>query len=125
MNTSIDVLASQASANGAGTREVELEATRVRIGLGIVLSIVLLIVLVAAAIFVFALATFPPSAQEFRSFLGSTAEVAQKAHDDRHAAWLGEIKDLVQLWIIALLIPLITTVIGYIFGRTVGDSDND
>jgi hypothetical protein len=35
-------------------------------------------------------------------------------------AWFSEIKDLIQLLVVSLLVPILATLLGYIFGRNEG-----
>jgi hypothetical protein len=85
------------------------------IGFNLAMWLLILIGVVIAGIGVFAWVTYPSP----ESVAGIVKDNA-KAFDDyqqARAAWFTEVKDLVQLLVVSLLVPLLATIIGYIFGR--------
>jgi hypothetical protein len=77
-------------------------------------------VLAGLGVFVYAAATQPLDAAELQSFETVTDPIAKAT--ELHIAWFNEIKDLGQVFIISLLIPILTSLIGYIFGKSVSAS---
>ena len=83
-----------------------------RLGGRIIVGLLVVIFGVFVWIGVYALVTLPhPS--EFPNYAD---------YKEQRAAWGSEVKDLLQLLVVALLIPLLSTVIGYIFGRREGSA---
>jgi hypothetical protein len=78
-----------------------LRATQLRGGLALARSLMWLIGLVLILIAVFAALTFP----------GKAATMEMRSE------WFSEIKDLIQLVVVSLLVPILATLLGYIFGR--------
>jgi hypothetical protein len=95
-----------------------LDRYRLQIGLGVVIGLLVLIVLVLLLVAVFAFATYP-EADEIRSTVEKKSNLHKALSDDRDG-WISNIKDLLQLLLVSLLVPTLTTVIGYIFGRQEG-----
>lgn len=112
MATDIAALQQEVEQEGGGTEEIE--KARIEIGGRIVFGVIGLIVLAGIGIFYYANFTEPLSAQELKT-LGAD-DFLDRA-EELHTAWFNEIKDLGQLYIISLLIPVLTTLIGYIFGK--------
>jgi hypothetical protein len=85
------------------------------IGLRLAIAILALIAAVLVGIGVFAWLTFPTTGQ-----IAGIANDPTKVFDEyqqAHTAWFSTIKDLIQLLVVSLLVPLLATVMGYIFGR--------
>ena len=118
MSTSIAELGREIKKEGGGSDELNI--TRLRIGGGIVLGVIALIVIAAIAVAAVAIATFPPSVTELKT---AGASDALSLRSDLEENWFNNVKDLAQIWIVALLVPLLATVIAYIFGRTAGEAE--
>lgn len=88
---------------------------RVQIGGWTVGGIIGLILVVLCLVSLYAWRTAPPELSVLHELEGE--ETALATYRDLREAWFSEIKDLLQLLVVSLLIPLVTTVIGYIFGR--------
>jgi hypothetical protein len=87
-------------------RDAKLEAhdwktTQFLGGLDLAKLLIKLIGVVLLLIALFAVLTFP----------GKSAPAAVRE------SWFSEIKDLIQLLVVSLLVPILATLIGYIFGR--------
>jgi hypothetical protein len=70
-------------------------------GLQLAYAMIALIVLVLVLIALFAWLTYPG--------VRGTAQVRE--------SWFSEIKDLIQLLVVSLLVPILATLLGYVFGR--------
>jgi len=92
-----------------------LERFRVRVGLQIAAAIFALILIVLVLIAIFAWQTFPDFAQ-LKELQPDGAKAAELYRSEREQ-WFTQIKDLLQLLVVSLLVPVLSTVIGYIFGR--------
>jgi hypothetical protein len=71
------------------------------VGLGLAQTLIRLIGGVLLLIALFAWLTFPGT----------------HAAADLREAWFSDIKDLIQLLVVSLLVPILATLLGYIFGR--------
>jgi ABC-type Na+ efflux pump permease subunit len=97
-----------------------LPRERLLVGKYLAGGLLALTALVLVLIAIFAACTYP-SAAETRT-LAPTCKVEQTGcdllenQDQRLATWFGNVKDLVQLLVVSLLIPLLATLIGYMFG---------
>lgn len=96
-----------------------LPRERLRTGARLAQWLLVLISVVLILIALFAWLTYP-SADETKA-LGcrESAETMCNlldAHHQRTSAWFGNIKDLIQLLVVSLLIPLLATLVGYLFG---------
>lgn len=67
-----------------------------------------------------------PRIDEIRSLAGAGLE-ATAAYTEARAAWVASIKDLGQLYLITPILPLLSAVLGYMFGRneTVAEDPDD
>ena len=81
-----------------------VEVIKAQIGLEIARWLLLLIVLVLVLVGLFAWLTYPG---------GGTAETVV----DVRREWFSNVKDLLQLLVVSMLVPLLASVIGFIFGR--------
>jgi hypothetical protein len=61
--------------------------------------------------------TKPPSPAEIGALAAPGNDRALEAYKEVRAQRFGVIKDLLQLLVVALVVPLLTIVLGYIFGR--------
>jgi hypothetical protein len=122
MSTTLEDLKKGVEDQGAGTENIELEKQRIAIGGSLVWGILGLIVLAGVAIIVYAAASKPMTATELKSFDNITDPVGKAS--ELHTAWFNEIKDLGQVYIVALLIPVLTALIGYIFGKSTAASSD-
>jgi hypothetical protein len=101
-------------ADRAGLKAFEA-TTRFRHGFRLARYVLLLVIAVVVLIAIYAWQTFPalddvhvlsvPTAQQFDAY--------QLLRND----WFDSVKDLVQLLVVSLLVPLLATVIGFMFGR--------
>lgn len=96
---------------------------RLQIGLGVLLGLLFLIVLVLGLVSWFAFETYP-EVESVQSTVDKKSNLHKAVTEDRDA-WFSNIKDLLQLMLVSLLVPTLTTVIGYIFGRQEGASENE
>ncbi len=67
-------------------------------------------------------ATFP-RVGEFRSLAGHGPS-ALAAYSKARADWVSSVKDLGQLFIVTPVLPLLSAVLGYMFGRNEADSND-
>jgi hypothetical protein len=102
------------AAPGGKAKDAEIE--RLTIGGWIVGGLLLLIVLALGFIAAYAFRT-EPDVKETTSLIGTGTASLAELQEKRHAAWFSEIKDLLQILIVGLLVPLLATLIGYLFGR--------
>lgn len=89
-----------------------VEIQRAEIGLRLTHAILALIAGVLVLVALFGWLTYP-NFEHYGGQRGSEMGTWDGARDK----WFADIKDLLQLLVVSLLIPLLTTVIGYIFGR--------
>jgi hypothetical protein len=53
-----------------------------------------------------------------RDMVGMTEPGTEvQSYREYQSAWFGQIKDLLQLLVVSLLVPLFSTIVGYVFGR--------
>jgi ABC-type spermidine/putrescine transport system permease subunit II len=78
-----------------------------------------LIVLIGIVLLLVALYAFMtyPHLQDIDGTVAAGSEF--DSYREYQAAWFTQVKDLLQLLVVSLLVPLLATVIGYIFGRQV------
>jgi hypothetical protein len=88
-----------------------------RLGFHLTIALVGLILFVFFWVGLYGWLTYPPSLDELDARFTTDAEAAAKTYTDLRTAWTNNVKDLLQILVISLLIPLLATVIGYIFGR--------
>lgn len=89
-----------------------------RIGFRLTIWLLGLIVVVFVWVGFYAYFTQPPTLSELReAFPDGDPDVVLDNYENLQTVWFGQIKDLLQLLVVSLLIPLVATVIGYIFGR--------
>lgn len=92
----------------------ELDHERLLKGFALAWGLIGLIALVLILIGIYAMSTYP-DASAAHDYLGSSATPTDLR--DLHDQWFSEIKDLLQLLVVSLLVPLLATLVGYIFGR--------
>jgi hypothetical protein len=107
-------IVAQESPRGSVDEIGRLARLRVKIGGWTVGGVIFLILVVLGLISGYAVLSMPPSFEELRA---AETQNPLETYKDLRSAWFGEIKDLLQLLVVSLLIPLVTTIIGYIFGR--------
>ena len=93
----------------------DVTRAKLRIGGAVVISLLVLIGAVLIGIAIFAWLTYP-SANEITASLPDKKGLREAIQDDR-VAWFNQIKDLLQLLVVSLLVPALTTILGYIFGK--------
>jgi hypothetical protein len=103
--------------------DAELEREHVgadlaKVGLQIVYWLVGLIGVVLVLVTLEAALTYP-SASDISSLSADRTKSFDNLQQAR-TAWFGQVKDLLQLMLVSLLVPLLSSVIGYIFGRRSG-----
>jgi hypothetical protein len=107
---SIAGLAGEADPKGLGVREPSLRT----IGRTIAGWIIILITVILGLVSLFAWFTYP----HIHDMAGITEAGRElESYREYQMAWFGQIKDLLQLLVVSLLVPLFSTVVGYIFGR--------
>lgn len=111
-STAVDQV-SYSSLEGETGTPVPLE----QIGLQLAKGLLGLIVLILLLVGLFAWLTFPDEPLVVAAGSGIKADDLARVVDEARRAWFTQIKDLLQLLIVSLSVPLLTTVIGYIFGR--------
>jgi ABC-type spermidine/putrescine transport system permease subunit I len=112
---SLETITDRETSSDAAAELNRLDRLRIKIGGWTVGAIISLIVVVLALVAAYAVATIPPELAEIHELEGKAG--ALEKYRQLRREWFGEIKDLLQLLVVSLLIPLVTTVIGYIFGR--------
>lgn len=85
------------------------------IGFQLSIWILALIAAVLIGIGAFGLLTYPSIDQISNAVKDNTK--AFEDYQQARAAWFSEVKDLIQLIVVSLLVPLLASVIGYVFGR--------
>jgi hypothetical protein len=76
--------------------------------------IIMLICGILSLVSLYAWLTYP----HLHDMVGVTEKGAElEAYREYQSAWFGQIKDLLQLLVVSLFVPLFSTVVGYIFGR--------
>jgi ABC-type Na+ efflux pump permease subunit len=105
-----------------------LPRARLLAGKHLAAGLLLLTAVVLVLIAIFAMLTYP-SAAETRELAPACKAIQSgcdllDAQDQRVATWFGNVKDLVQLLVVSLLIPLLATLIGYMFGGQI-ERDRD
>jgi hypothetical protein len=105
------VIADSDAARGSKAKTIDLP----RLGLRIVVGLLSLVGVVLVLVALFSWRT-SPSLSAYADVLGRNSS-AVDAYKEAESTWFGQIKDLLQLLLVSLLVPLIATVIGYIFGR--------
>jgi hypothetical protein len=109
--------------------EEEVPGSRVthylaRIGFQLTIALLVLIAGVFLWVGVYAFFTQPPPLSELRqTFPNDDTTAVFDNYEKLQTAWFGQIKDLLQILVVSLLIPLVATVIGYIFGRREDTTD--
>jgi hypothetical protein len=116
MTDTVDLssIAAQETPKGQVDEIGRLARLRVKIGGWTVGGVIFLILVVLGLISGYAVVSMPPSFEELQR---AAVQNPLETYKDLRGAWFGEIKDLLQLLVVSLLIPLVTTIIGYIFGR--------
>jgi hypothetical protein len=87
------------------------------LGFRLTIALIALIIFVFVWVALFAWLTYPPSLEEVDRLMPTNADAAVDSYATLRTAWINNIKDLLQILVVSLLIPLLATVIGYIFGR--------
>jgi hypothetical protein len=99
-----------------------LPRERLHLGARLARWLVILTVIVLLLIGGFAWLTYP-SLEQTRSMTGHCQPSFQQPcgvfelQQQRTTAWFDDVKDLIQLLVVSLLIPLLATLIGYLFGH--------
>jgi hypothetical protein len=97
----------------------------VRIGYRLTIALLVLIAGVFIWVMIYAAMTQPPSLGKVKEFFPSDTAKAFDSFERLRTSWLSQIKDLLQLLVVSLLVPLVATVIGYIFGRREAERSGD
>lgn len=95
------------------------------VGLKIFKWLIWLVVGMTALLVLYGWATYP-RIEEIRSLAGTGPE-AIAAYSKARADWVASVKDLGQLFLITPILPLLSAVLGYMFGRneTVAEDPED
>lgn len=95
------------------------------VGLKIFKWLMWLVVGMMAILVFYGWATYP-RIDEIRSLAGTRPE-GIAAYTEARAAWVASVKDLGQLYLITPILPLLSAVLGYMFGRneTVAEDPED
>lgn len=95
------------------------------VGLKIFKWLLWLVVGMIALLVLYGWATYP-RIDEIRSLAGAGSD-ATAAYTKARADWVASVKDLGQLFLITPILPLLSAVLGYMFGRneTVGEDPED
>ena len=101
-------------AKEANLKAKDLDHARARWGVGLAWGVIALIAFVLILIGIYALATYPDPMRS-HEYLGKAADPEELR--DLREGWFSNIKDLLQLLVVSLLVPLLATLVGYIFGR--------
>ena len=97
-----------------------LPRERLHVGARLARWLVMLTAIVLLLISAFAWLTYPHANETRQLSAGCRASVELtcnlvEAQQQRVAAWFDDVKDLIQLLVVSLLIPLLATLIGYLF----------
>lgn len=92
----------------------ELDRERMLKGFELAWGLIGLIGLVLVFVGIYAVLTYPSPATA-HDYFGSAATPAGLR--DLRDSWFSQVKDLLQLLVVSLLVPLLSTLVGYIFGR--------
>jgi ABC-type polysaccharide/polyol phosphate export permease len=95
----------------------DLNSQRIRRAFGLAWGLIGLIGLVLLLVALFGLATYPDDEIALVR-AGPDEEATLAAIQDLRDSWFSQVKDLLQLLVVSILVPLLTTLIGYIFGRS-------
>jgi hypothetical protein len=115
--TSIDL---DGVASKLGVDAQVLEAQRIQGGFALAKWMLGFVGLVLTLIAVYAALTYPDPAMTKELVPDSSKRLA--AYQDLREDWFTDVKDLLQLLVVSLLIPLLATLVGYIFGRQLESS---
>lgn len=108
---SVESIKRDALPGGSGASEVEKQ--KLLIGGYVVGGLLILIFAILLLIAVYAWFT-KPEIQEAKDLAPKNIAATYK---EQRTAWFTEIKDLIQVLVVSLFVPLLGTVIGYLFGR--------
>ncbi len=99
-------------AQGSGVWEWSLVTTGRTMAGWVILLICGILILVS----LYAWYTYP----HLHEMVGMTEPGTElQSYREYQSAWFGQIKDLLQLLVVSLLVPLFSTIVGYIFGRQI------
>lgn len=100
------------------------ERVRTLVGFRLARYVFFLIVLALIFVAVFAVVTYPDLAQ-IQDASGDQGN-GLAAYAELRKEWFSNLKDLIQLLLVSMLVPVLSTLIGYIFGRSgSGGSEDD
>jgi hypothetical protein len=109
---SLDGLAGQVDPSGTGVDEPSLRV----VGKALAGWLIILTGSVLLLVALYAWMTYP----HLGDIQGTVAAGSElDSYREYQAAWFTQVKDLLQLLVVSLLVPLLATVLGYIFGRQV------
>lgn len=114
-----DIAEAAAASSGAATPAL------VRVGYRLTIALLLLICAVFLWVLLYAWMTYPPSLGKVKEFFPTDTAKAFDSYERLRTSWMSQIKDLLQLLVVSLLVPLVATVIGYIFGRREAQEPDD
>jgi hypothetical protein len=115
----LDQITAQTAPRASSASERVLQ---VQIGGMVAVGMVVIILIVLCLIAGYAWFSRPPSFQDLVQTLGN--DKALEAYKQVQTSWFSNIKDLIQILLVSLLVPFLTTVIAFIFGRQVGATDS-
>lgn len=113
----LDRIASDQLTREGGANELEIK--KLTIGGNVLLGLLLLILAILILVALYAAFT-KPEIQDAKDLAPNNMAATYK---EQRTAWFTEIKDLLQLLVVSLTVPLLATLVGYLFGRQEGASD--
>jgi hypothetical protein len=108
---SLESIASDELPAEGGAAEVEIK--KLTVGGNVVVGLLLLVFAVLILVALYAAFT-KPEIQDAKDLAPQNVSATYK---EQRTAWFTEIKDLLQILVVSLLVPLLATLVGYLFGR--------
>jgi hypothetical protein len=106
---------------GKATAHYE-EPPRMLLGYWVFLWLLGLLAVFAGLLVVYAVCTFPRFSDIQAALANQSQADMLKAYTDARSAWVGQFKDIGQLYVISPIVPLLGAVLGYIFGHQTSKS---
>jgi hypothetical protein len=113
----LDGIAREQLPREGGANEVEIK--KLTIGGNVLIGLLVLILAILILVALYAAFT-KPEIQDAKDLAPNNMAATYK---EQRTAWFTEIKDLLQLLVVSLTVPLLATLVGYLFGRQEGASD--
>lgn len=105
--------------------DVEHQQQLTRVGFRLAGALLGVIIFVFLWVGVYAWSSYPPTLERLGRLYPDQPDKAVDAYNAMRTSWTNNVKDLLQILVVSLLIPLVATVIGYIFGRRETQNENE